>query len=158
MVSKRNLEPGDVLGKCEVVRRLGKGGMGAVYLAVHATLRIYVAVKVLDPAQLPEGPVEFKLVLDGYRTALVKDAIEASQTAPLSACPRRIISQAAFFIGEVEAHGGPSGHGIEGDMLPVIPDADHAKILLVIVADDIVHVDPLARHVSGRPREDEASS
>ncbi|GMV81230.1 MAG: hypothetical protein AMXMBFR7_24140 [Planctomycetota bacterium] len=39
-----------VLGKCQILRRLGEGGMGLVYHGKHLTLDIDVAVKVLSPA------------------------------------------------------------------------------------------------------------
>lgn len=42
-----SLTPGAVLGKCEIQRELGRGGMGAVYIAHHRTLDMPVAVKVL---------------------------------------------------------------------------------------------------------------
>lgn len=48
------LEPGDVLGRCKVVRELGMGGMGAVYLATHTTLQIDVALKILPPVMARE--------------------------------------------------------------------------------------------------------
>jgi len=44
------LAAGDKIGQYTVVRPLGKGGMGAVYLARHETLDAYFALKVLDPA------------------------------------------------------------------------------------------------------------
>ncbi len=43
-----DLSRGRVLGKCRIERRLGRGGMGAVYLARHANLDLPVAVKVMN--------------------------------------------------------------------------------------------------------------
>ena len=45
--SKNGFEPGDSLGKYKVVRLLGEGGMGTVYLADDPGLHRQVAVKVL---------------------------------------------------------------------------------------------------------------
>ncbi len=39
----------DRFGKCVIERKLGEGGMGAVYLARHETLGLPVAVKILPP-------------------------------------------------------------------------------------------------------------
>ncbi len=50
------LKSGQILGKCRIERLLGRGGMGAVYLARHTTLDIPVAVKVLPPAVVREKP------------------------------------------------------------------------------------------------------
>jgi hypothetical protein len=41
------LEPGTRVDECVIERRLGGGGMGEVYLALHEVLRCHVAVKVL---------------------------------------------------------------------------------------------------------------
>src|SRR5436190_452556 len=41
------LAPGSMIGKCRITREIGRGGMGAVYLARHATLGVDVAIKVL---------------------------------------------------------------------------------------------------------------
>jgi predicted Ser/Thr protein kinase len=40
---------GRVVGHCRLVRRLGRGGMGDVYLGVHQDLKKQVAVKILPP-------------------------------------------------------------------------------------------------------------
>src|SRR5213075_1621414 len=44
------LEPGMMLGKYRIVGRLGAGGMGAVYEAVHADIAKPVALKTLSPS------------------------------------------------------------------------------------------------------------
>ena len=40
---------GRVVGHCRIVRRLGRGGMGDVYLGVHQELKKQVAIKILPP-------------------------------------------------------------------------------------------------------------
>lgn len=43
------LKRGQRLGKCLIEKEIGRGGMGAVYLATHLTLDFQVAVKILPP-------------------------------------------------------------------------------------------------------------
>ncbi len=50
------VEPGDVIGRCRIIRELGRGGVGTVYLARHQTLQIEVALKVLSPALSLDQP------------------------------------------------------------------------------------------------------
>src|SRR6516164_8168406 len=45
-----NPEAGVKIGDFQVVKRLGAGGMGIVYLAKHVSLNHLVALKVLGPA------------------------------------------------------------------------------------------------------------
>ena len=52
----RKIEPGDVIGRCRIIRELGRGGVGTVYLADHQTLRIEVAIKILSPALAMDNP------------------------------------------------------------------------------------------------------
>lgn len=50
------LQPGDVIGKCKIIRELGRGGMGAVYLGHHLTLDVPVAIKILPPSVAARNP------------------------------------------------------------------------------------------------------
>ena len=52
----RKIEPGDVIGRCRIIRELGRGGVGTVYLATHQTLQIEVALKILSPALSLDHP------------------------------------------------------------------------------------------------------
>ncbi len=52
----RKIEPGDVIGRCQTIRELGRGGVGTVYLATHQTLQIEVALKVLSPSLSMDNP------------------------------------------------------------------------------------------------------
>src|SRR4051812_32926189 len=49
---------GHRLGPYELTKKLGQGGMGAVYLGIHRTLQAPRAVKVLLPSEVDEGVVE----------------------------------------------------------------------------------------------------
>ncbi|MBK8383808.1 MAG: hypothetical protein IPL16_18345 [Ignavibacteria bacterium] len=40
---------GQTISNYKILRQIGSGGMGMVYLAQHATLERYAAVKVLNP-------------------------------------------------------------------------------------------------------------
>jgi serine/threonine protein kinase len=52
----RKIEPGDTIGRCRIIRELGRGGVGTVYLATHQTLQIEVALKILSPSLSLENP------------------------------------------------------------------------------------------------------
>jgi formylglycine-generating enzyme required for sulfatase activity/tRNA A-37 threonylcarbamoyl transferase component Bud32 len=62
-VSTDPFNPGDRLGQYEIVRLLGRGGMGVVYLANHAVLGRQFAVKVL-----PEEFVAQRGFLERFKT------------------------------------------------------------------------------------------
>ena len=55
------LAPGTILGKYNIVRLLGAGGMGAVYEATHTEIQKKVAIKVLSPliAAVPGARARF---------------------------------------------------------------------------------------------------
>ena len=56
MIANQLLANGAVFGNCRIVRRIGRGGMGEVYLARHLTLDRDCAIKVLKPEVAEENP------------------------------------------------------------------------------------------------------
>ena len=70
------LPPGTRLGKYEVVRRLGAGGMGTVYEAIHAEIGKRVALKVLAPAVA---------AMEGARARFLREAQLTSKVRHLHA-------------------------------------------------------------------------
>src|SRR3954471_11571982 len=55
------LVPGTMLGKYQIVRHLGSGGMGAVYEGIHTEIGKSVAIKTLNPeiAAMPGARARF---------------------------------------------------------------------------------------------------
>ncbi|MHC4598952.1 MAG: protein kinase domain-containing protein, partial [Planctomycetota bacterium] len=70
--AQQDLEIGDVVGGCEIIRLLGRGGMGTVYEAMHVALNKRVALKILSP-QLTDHPVLIQRFLQEARTAAKLD-------------------------------------------------------------------------------------
>ena len=53
-----SLQPGQMVGKCQVEQLIGQGGMGAVYRARHTVLNVPVALKVMLPQTNNRDQVE----------------------------------------------------------------------------------------------------
>jgi serine/threonine-protein kinase len=65
--------PGDVLsGKYAVARKIGEGGMGVVYEAMHLRLRQRIAIKVLRPDVLEDGRVLARFEREAWVTAQLR--------------------------------------------------------------------------------------
>jgi serine/threonine-protein kinase len=62
---------GQRLGAYDLTRKLGQGGMGAVYVGVHRTLQTPRAIKVLLPHEVDEGVVE-RFVREGQISASLR--------------------------------------------------------------------------------------
>ncbi len=54
VAEKDEIETGSVIGHYQILAPLGKGGMGAVYLAMHLGTRRYVALKVIAPGLMAQ--------------------------------------------------------------------------------------------------------
>lgn len=69
------IKEGSVIGNCRVIRQIGRGGTGEVYLARHCTLDNEVAVKVLKPEVAVENP-EFvgRFMLEARLSARLRHA------------------------------------------------------------------------------------
>lgn len=63
------IQPGQEIGRCRIERELGRGGMGAVYLATHVALDIPVAIKILLPMQGPQWDLILQRFLREARLA-----------------------------------------------------------------------------------------
>src|SRR5262245_59156852 len=66
------LVPGTTLGKYEIKRQLGRGGMGAVYEAVHRDLKKRVAVKVLSQALAANEEARQRFLREGEAASRIR--------------------------------------------------------------------------------------
>lgn len=66
------LSPGTRLGKYEIIRRLGAGGMGAVYEGIHTEIGKRVAIKVLSPAISAIPGVRVRFLREAQLTTKVR--------------------------------------------------------------------------------------
>ena len=84
----RDLAAGDLLdGKYRIEEKLGQGGMGAVYRAIHLGTRRAVAVKVIRPRLARDD--EFVARFRREAEAADASAIRTSSTSPISASRKR---------------------------------------------------------------------
>lgn len=127
------LSEGQTLGSYRIIRKIGEGGMGAVYEAVHQDIGRKAAIKVLHP-QLAQNPqiatrflneakaaniidhpgvveiYEFLRLPDGS-TAIVMELLKGEhigkrlERGPLGLDTLRIIRQVASVLAEAHAHG-----------------------------------------------------
>jgi serine/threonine-protein kinase len=66
------LAPGTLLGRYEIRRQLGRGGMGAVYEAVHRDLKKRVAVKVLMPQLASNEEARQRFLREGEAASRIR--------------------------------------------------------------------------------------
>jgi serine/threonine protein kinase len=120
-----------VAGKFELVRLLGRGSMGEVWVAHHRTLREHVALKLLTSA------LEGDLVEDGA-TAAARFRFEAQIAARLSRKTRHIV--------RVTDHGEEDGLAylvmelLEGKTLDAMLEQGSGRLPVEIVADIVSQI------------------
>jgi serine/threonine protein kinase len=66
------LAPGTMLGRYEVRRQIGRGGMGAVYEAVHRDLKKRVALKVLSVALAANEEAKQRFLREGEAASRIR--------------------------------------------------------------------------------------
>ena len=66
------LQPGSLLGTYRVIEELGKGGMGAVYLALDTRLNRKLALKVMLPEYATNATVKERFLREGVAVATLK--------------------------------------------------------------------------------------
>lgn len=65
-------EAGAVFGRYTIVRRIGRGGMGAVYEATHNELKKRVAIKALDPKLADDPELTVRFLREGESAARIQ--------------------------------------------------------------------------------------
>ena len=70
--SSDSLRPGTVLGRYEIRRLIGQGGMGAVYEALHRDLKKRVAIKTLLPALASNSDAKQRFLREGEAASRIR--------------------------------------------------------------------------------------
>ena len=123
---------GAKVGNYEVKQKLGEGGMGAVYLAVHPNIGKRVALKVLHPEFSSNEDVigrfftEAKAVNDIQHPNIV-DIIDYGEMPPLAGVGQKVV----YFIMEFLA--GDSLAKVIHDQAPLAPE--RSQMIAIQVAD-----------------------
>ncbi|HET6149113.1 MAG TPA: serine/threonine-protein kinase [Polyangia bacterium] len=73
-VSSDSLRPGTALGRYEIRRLIGQGGMGCVYEAVHRDLKKRVAIKTLLPALASNADAKQRFLREGEAASRIRHA------------------------------------------------------------------------------------
>ena len=122
------LEPGQVLGKYTIVRELGRGGMGRVYLAKDGQLGRLVALKSLSP-DLGADP--------SHRERLQREARAAAHLAHPGICTVHALEE---FLGELFiVTEFVDGHTLREEIGGPRPTAEHVVRLARELAEALGH-------------------
>ena len=149
------------LGPFDVLSTIGRGGMGAVYLAIHRSQKTEVAVKVLSPGAThdPRGRAAFRdeirsvAALHHRRIVQVFDLGEVTEEASIAA-RGRVVTGTPYFAMEYVA--GTAGAGLRRDLnyprlqrmlLQLLDGLAHAH------ARGIIHLDLKPGNILSSPSE-----
>ena len=133
---------GDIFDKYKIIRMLGRGGMGEVYLAQHTLLNREVALKILNPDYSASNQVYAKRFI---REAKLANRIESENFAAVYDVGMDSNSGALFIameyidgcnVNEIVHHNGPMA---EADILKIALSI--AEVLIVMEKENIVHRD-----------------
>ena len=135
------IEPGDVVGRCRIIRELGRGGVGTVYLATHQTLQIEVALKILSPSLSMDNPA---LAERFIREAQLAARIRHPNVIAVMDAAHDEVTGLNFIVLEYVAGGSLSWHLRNGPIpetkaLDLITGIAHA--LVIAEENSIVHRD-----------------
>jgi len=135
------IEPGDVVGRCRIIRELGRGGVGTVYLATHQTLQIEVALKILSPSLSMDNPA---LAERFIREAQLAARIRHPNVIAVMDAAHDEVTGLNFIVLEYVAGGSLSWHLRNGPLpeakaLDLITGITHA--LVIAEENSIVHRD-----------------
>ncbi len=132
-------EPQTIAGRYRVIRKLGEGGMGAVFLAEHVHMRKRFAVKVL----LPEALRDPELVARFEREAVAAGSIAHPGVCAATDFGR--LPDGSFFLVLEYVDGESLKHVLEGGALPVARALEITKQVLAALgaahAKGIIHRD-----------------
>jgi len=137
----RKIEPGDVIGRCQTIRELGRGGVGTVYLATHQTLQIEVALKVLSPSLSMDNPA---LAERFIREAQLAARIRHPNVIAVMDAAHDEVTGLYYIVMEYVGGGSLSWHLRHGPLpeakaLSIVTGIAHA--LLIAEENSIVHRD-----------------
>jgi len=148
----RKIEPGDVIGRCRIIRELGRGGVGTVYLADHQTLRIEVAIKILSPSLSLDNPaLGERFIREAQLAARIRHAnVIAVMDAALDE------ASGAYYIVMEYISGGSLAWHLRNGPLPEMKSlgivAGIAQALIVAEDSRIVHRDIKPENILLDPR------
>ncbi|MBL8719549.1 MAG: protein kinase [Myxococcales bacterium] len=125
MSADAQLEPNSLFGKYRIVRLIGKGGMGAVYEAVHTDLDKRIALKILPQSVSSDPLVHARFVREGQLASRIRhpNVVDVTDVGVADSTPYMVME---FLEGE--------DLGTLLDRARPLPVMDLADIILPVIA------------------------